>query len=209
MAKQIEGVYEAVMRCAEQEFLTKGYNDASLRTIAQAAQTSTGSIYTRFGDKEGLFSALVAPTANALKAMFLEIQERFHAFDADTQQTEMADYTQTQQMAMIDFIYDHFDTFRILLEGAEGTSFAHFVDELVDIEVDYTYKYMAVICCESVSKGIVTEEFIHIIVTAYFNGMFEVVRHGMSKEAAVKYIRLLNCYHMQGFAIVFDADSEA
>ena len=78
-------------------------------------------------------------------------------------------------------------------------------DELVEIEVDYTYKYMAVIGCESVKRGIVTEEFIHIIVTAYFNGMFEVVRHEMTKEAAIKYIRLLNRYHMKGFETVFDA----
>lgn len=205
MAKQIEGVYEAVLASAREEFLSKGYKDASLRTIAQAAGTSTGSIYTRFGDKEGLFRALVEPVALGLKAMFLRVQEDFHAKDAEAQQAEMGDYTATQQMVMLDYIYDHFDIFRILLEGAEGTPFAHFVDALVDIEVDYTYKYMAVIGCESVKRGIVTEEFIHIIVTAYFNGMFEVVRHKMSKEAAVKYIRLLNRYHMQGFTTVFNA----
>ena len=147
----------------------------------------------------------MAPVAGALKEMFLDIQERFHNFDASVQEQEMGSYTQTQQMAMLDYIYDHFYIFQILLEGAEGTRFAHFVDELVEIEVDYTYKYMAVIGCESVKRGIVTEEFIHIIVTAYFNGMFEVVRHEMTKEAAIKYIRLLNRYHMKGFETVFDA----
>ena len=50
LAKQIEGVYEAVLECAKKEFLEKGYKDASLRTIAQEAGTSTSSIYTRFGD---------------------------------------------------------------------------------------------------------------------------------------------------------------
>ena len=35
MAKQIEGVYEAVLECAKKEFLEKGYKDASLRTIAR------------------------------------------------------------------------------------------------------------------------------------------------------------------------------
>ena len=48
MAKQIEGVYENVLRCARQEFLEKGFALASLRDIAKAAGTSTGSIYTRF-----------------------------------------------------------------------------------------------------------------------------------------------------------------
>ena len=51
MAKQKPGVYDRVLECAKEEFLSKGFLDASLRTIAQEAGTSTGSIYTRFGDR--------------------------------------------------------------------------------------------------------------------------------------------------------------
>lgn len=204
MAKQIEGVYEAVLECAKKEFLEKGYKDASLRTIAQEAGTSTSSIYTRFGDKEGMFRAIVEPAAEEMRRMFLEIQENFHQLDDSVQQNEMGRYTSRHQMELLDYIYDHFDEFRLLLSGAEGTRFARFLDELVDIEVDYTYKYMEVIGCESVKSGLVTEDFIHIIVTAYFNGMFEVVRHNMSKINAVKYVKLLNRYHMQGFSTVFN-----
>ena len=205
MAKQIEGVYEAVLDCAKKEFLEKGYKDASLRTIAQEANTSTGSIYTRFGDKEGLFCAIVEPAANGLKKMFLEIQEKFHSFDKEAQLAEMGQYTSLHQMEMLDYIYDHFDVFRLLLDCAEGTQFSRFVEELAEIEVDYTYKYMEVIGCKSVKSGLVTEEFVHIVVTAYFNGMFEVVRHNMDKASAVKYVRLLNRYHMQGFSTIFNA----
>ena len=206
MAKQIEGVYESVLACAKKEFLEKGYKDASLRVIAQAAGTSTGSIYTRFKDKAGLFDAIVGPAADQLKDMFVEIQENFHSLDDSTQEAEMGEYTSRHQMEMLEYIYDHFDEFRLLLDCSDGTRFSGFVDELVDIEVEYTYKYMEVINCESVKSGVVTEDFIHIIVTAYFNGMFEVVRHNMSRDNARKYIRLLNRYHMQGFSIVFNPE---
>ncbi len=206
MAKQIEGVYEAVLACAKKEFLEKGYKDASLRVIAQAAGTSTGSIYTRFKDKAGLFDAIVGPAADQLKDMFVEIQENFHSLDDSTQEAEMGEYTSRHQMEMLEYIYDHFDEFRLLLDCSDGTRFSSFVDELVDIEVEYTYKYMEVINCESVKSGVVTEDFIHIIVTAYFNGMFEVVRHNMSRDDARKYIRLLNRYHMQGFSTVFNPE---
>ena len=206
MAKQIEGVYESVLACAKKEFLEKGYKDASLRVIAQAAGTSTGSIYTRFKDKAGLFDAIVGPAADQLKDMFVEIQENFHSLDDSTQEAEMGEYTFRHQMEMLEYIYDHFDEFRLLLDCSDGTRFSGFVDELVDIEVEYTYKYMEVINCESVKSGVVTEDFIHIIVTAYFNGMFEVVRHNMSRDDARKYIRLLNRYHMQGFSTVFNPE---
>ena len=116
----------------------------------------------------------------------------------------MGQYTARHQEEMLDYIYDHFDVFRLLLDGAHGTRFSCFLDELVDIEVEYTYKYMEVIGCESVKSGLVTEEFIHIIVTAYFNGMFEVVRHNMDRAAAHRYVKMLNRYHMAGFSTVFD-----
>ena len=61
MAKQIEGVYDKLIECAKAEFLEKGFKDASLRTIAKNAGTSTNSIYVRFGDKAGLFDAIVKP----------------------------------------------------------------------------------------------------------------------------------------------------
>ncbi len=55
MSKPIEGVSEKIETCAKKEFLDKGYVDASLRTIAAEAGTTTGSIYSRYGGKEGLF----------------------------------------------------------------------------------------------------------------------------------------------------------
>ena len=204
MAKQIEGVYEAVLACAKKEFLEKGYTDASLRTIAQEAGTSTSSIYTRFKDKEGLFEAIVGPAAAQMKEMFLEIQENFHALDEEVQEAEMGQYTSRHQMELLDYIYEHFEEFYLLINGAGGSRFASFLDELVQIEVDYTYKYMEVIGCETVKSGLVTEEFLHIIVTAYFNGMFEVVRHNMGRNAARRYVKMLNDYHMAGFGTVFD-----
>lgn len=63
MAKQIEGVYERILVCAKKEFLQMGFAEASLRVIASEAQTTTGSIYTRFGDKQGLFEAIVGTAA--------------------------------------------------------------------------------------------------------------------------------------------------
>lgn len=38
--------------------------------------TSTNSIYVRFRDKEGLFSAIVEPVLNEMVERFLKIQER-------------------------------------------------------------------------------------------------------------------------------------
>lgn len=76
MSKPIEGVSEKIETCAKKEFLDKGYVDASLRTIAAEAGTTTGSIYSRYGGKEGLFSALVEPAAKEFTEIFVSVQEK-------------------------------------------------------------------------------------------------------------------------------------
>lgn len=88
MAKQIEGVYERILECAKKEFLEKDYTDASLRTIAPEADTSTNSIYVRFKDKEGLFAAIMEPVSEEFMSRCLNIQETFHKFDSETQHRE-------------------------------------------------------------------------------------------------------------------------
>ena len=176
-------------------------------TSPRRREPGTGSIYTRFTDKAGLFRALVEPAAGELKRRFLEIQESFHRFDGPTQQEEMGRYTAHAQEGLFDYIYEHLPEFELLLRRAAGTEYAHYIDELVEIEVSYTYKYMEVIGCESVRSGQVTEDLIHIVTTAYFNGMFEPVRHRMDKARALHYIRQLNRYHMAGFETIFHPEN--
>lgn len=205
MAKQIEGVYEKLFACATKKFLEKGYMDASLREIAREAGTSTGSIYTRFGDKEGVFRAIVEPVAQELKDRFLKIQEDFHAMDAQRQRQEMGRYTENGMEGFIDFMYDHFDAFRLLLDASYGTLYQNFVHDLVEIEVDYTYKYMQAVGITTVPAGYLTAELLHIVVTAYMNGVFEVIRHEMPLADAKRYIRMLGDYHRAGFETIFAA----
>lgn len=202
MRKRMEGVQERILTCAIEEFLEKGYTDASLRTIAEKAQTSTNSIYVRFRDKEGLFSAIVEPVADEFMEMFLNVQEAFHGFDAETQRKEVGEYSAEQMLKMVDYIYDHFEAFRLLLDASYGTKFHNFVDRLVSVEEEYTWKWMEVTGSGWELEGTMTRELYHMLVTSYFEGIFEVVRHEMSRENAKTYISMLGKYHHAGFMAI-------
>ena len=217
MAKQIEGVSERILTCAKAEFLDKGYTDASLRVIAAAAETSTNSIYVRFGGKEGLFSAIVEPALNEMTERFLKIQEAFHRMDRDAQAARMAEYADggTAEYAdggtaeLVDYMYEHLDEFRLLLDASYGTRFHNFVDALVRIEVEYTYKYMETVGYPARMGDALTEKLLHIVTTSRFESIFEVVRHGMSREEAAEYIDLLSRYHRTGFLAIFGPQHSA
>ena len=203
MAKQIEGVAERIIAAAKREFLEKGYVDASLRAIAAAADTSTNSIYVRFGDKEGLFSAIVEPVLSEMTERFLRIQERFHRMTPAEQAMTMPEYADGGTGELVDYMYEHIDEFRLLLDASYGTRFHNFVDGLVRIEVEYTYKYMEAVGCPDRFGDALTERLLHIVTTSRFEGIFEIIRHGMSREEASEYIALLSRYHRSGFLAIF------
>lgn len=206
MRKRVEGVQEKILECATEEFLEKGYTDASLRTIAEKAETSTNSIYVRFGDKEGLFSAIVEPVVEEMKEMFQEIQKTFHAFDKETQQREVGQYSMNEMLNMVDYIYDHLDEFRLLLDASYGTKFHNFIDWLVSIEEEYTWKWMEVTGAVPQAEGAMTRELLHMVFTSYYEGVFEVVRHGMERENAKKYVDLFGAYHRAGFMALIKSE---
>ena len=198
MTKPIEGVSEKILACAKKEFLEKGYSEASLRTIAAKADTTTGSIYSRFRDKEGLFGAIVEPAADGLIQIFLKIQEEFHAVKAEDQPRLMEKYVSSGMDEMLDYVYERFEEFQLLLDASYGTRYQDFVEQLVDIETEYTYKYMeATKFLQGGSE--ITEEFVHITARAMFDSMFEVVRHRMDRDTARKYIHMLEQYHYGGW----------
>ena len=203
MAKQIEGVSERILACARGEFLDKGYTDASLRTIAAAAGTSANSIYARFGDKEGLFSAIVEPVLNEMTERFLKIQEEFHQMERAEQAAHMAQYADGGTLELVEYMYEHLDEFRLLLDASYGTRFHNFVDALVRIEVEYTGKYIEIVGYPAQLGDALTEKLLHIVTTSRFESIFEVIRHGMSRADAIEYIRLLSRYHRAGFFAIF------
>ncbi|SHN70547.1 TetR/AcrR family transcriptional regulator [Desulfitobacterium chlororespirans] len=202
MARQIEGVYEKVLACARLEFLDKGFKDASLRTIAQNADTSTGSIYTRFTDKEGLFKALVLPAVNGLKEWFHAEQEVFAQFPADQQKSDAFAYSDDKYIFFVDYIYTHFDEFKLLVNCAEGTTFADFIHDIVEIDVAYTLQYIQSTGNDALTAGRATPEFLHILSSAFFSGIFEVVTHDMTKEAAYSHVSRLRRFFRGGWETI-------
>lgn len=146
MAKQITGVSERILTAVKAEFLNKGYTDASLRSIA-SADTSTNSVYVRFGDKERILSAIVEPVLHAVTERFLTIQEDFRHLDQAAQSSRVAEWEDGGTMELADYMYDHLDEFRPLLDASSGTRFHRFVDELVHIEAEHAYKYMEAAGC--------------------------------------------------------------
>ncbi len=101
-------------------------------------------------------------------------------------------------------MYEHLEEFRLLVNAAHGTKFQNFVEHLVEIETDYTYKFMESVGLDPTKRKHITKDFMHIMNKALFESFFEVIRHDMSKEEALEYVVMLEKYHNAGWNIIYD-----
>ena len=111
---------EKLLQSARAEFLAKGYQGASLRSICKASGVTTGALYFFFKDKDDLFTSLVAPQLNTLKAMLTEhMRQELLVLDSgeDAAENEFRDDAYASQQ-VLHLLYQNYDLFLLLLTGS-------------------------------------------------------------------------------------------
>lgn len=199
MRKKDDFALDKILECARDEFMEKGFNDASMRTIAERAGYTTGMLYSRFADKDRLFRALVGEGADELYDYFKGVQDEFAGFPAEKQIAEMHSYVDSKVDVMVDIIYRHFDAFRLIVTGSAGSSYQYYIDKMIEIETDNTERFIRLLKSAGVKVKDIRADLNHMLASALFNGMFEVVAHALPKEDAVVYIKRLQEFFNAGW----------
>lgn len=190
---------ENIEQAAMQEFLEKGFQGASLRQIVKNAGVTTGAFYGYFSSKEALFNALVEPHAAALMGRFMEAQTSFAELPEEEQVSHMGDESGNYVRWMVDYICQHRDPVKLLLTRSEGTSYERFVHNMVEIEVEYTLRYIEVLRHLGKDVPELGNSICHIIASGMFNGLFEIAIHDMPKEQALQYVEQFRTFYTGGW----------
>lgn len=203
MANQIKGVTEQLLSCAAKEFFEKGYADASLRKISEAANTSTSSIYVRFGDKAGLFSAIVDGACDDFLKMCEEEIETFNKNSSDMPFDDMISYKMGMMDRVLDSIYDHFEAFKLLSSKAESSAFSNFIHRIAKLEAAQTQRYIQAIHNDALDSGRLSLSLLQTLASAYWTGVFEIVVRDMNREEAKTYFLQLKRFFRCGWEDLF------
>lgn len=193
----------AIDESAIKEFLDKGFERASLRQIVKNAGVTTGAFYKYYNTKEELFSALVEPYANVVFDIYDSVLSEFEEQDIREQTRTMEDYSKQGIDQMIDYIYEHFDHFLLLLCKAEGTRNATFIHDLTIREVDSALRYMENMKKAGMQVPEADEELMHMIYSGFFSGIFEIVIHNMDRVLARRRITQFNAFYSAGWKQYF------
>ena len=193
MRQETAGVTEALLESAKKEFLEHGFHNANLRRISADSGVSTNSIYTRFGDKAGLFNALVKPAADGLMSMYLDAISA--ASECGSAQTAAAMGGEGTDMAL-EYIYDNFDAFRLIFCCSAGTEYESYFDKLAEIEEKY-YKVFAEQYAANGRR--VSDFFIHVVCRSGWQYVYEVVSHGIPCDEAREFMKCIREFNFAGW----------
>ena len=100
---------------------------------------------------------------------------------------------------MVDYICAHREPVKLLLCRAEGTSYEHFVHNMVEAEVEYTQRYMEVLRRLGRDIPVLDKSLCHIIASGMFNGIFEIVVHDMPRDQAMRDVDQLRDFYTAGW----------
>lgn len=190
---------ENIQKAALVEFSEKGFLGASLRQIVKNAGVTTGAYYGYFSSKEALFASIVEPHAAALMGRFMKAQTTFAELPEAEQAAHMGEESGAYVRWMVDYICEHREPVKLLLCRAEGTSYEHFIHNMVEIEVEYTLRYVEVLRRLGRDVPALSQSLCHIIASSMFSGLFEIAVHDMPREQALRDVEQFRSFYAGGW----------
>ena len=185
MPRDKTATYEKIIRCMKEEFLTFGYEKASLNRVSAKVGITTAGLYKHFKNKEDMFFSLVKDT---LDAFHIVAASSTHQMETETEYNPFDD---DWAMFWVDFIYKHYVGVKLLICCSKGSAYENFEEDLIRKEAEANKEYADILRASGKMKKEISDMQWHILATAYVHLIFEVVRHDMTREEAIDHMQFV------------------
>ena len=159
-------IKNSIISAALDEFEKKGFNDASIRTIARNAGIAAGNLYRYFNSKEELFNYIMEPVSERFTALI------FSDFKADANNVPVL----ADVMDKIMSFYDKDSReFMILLDKSEGSVYQNLKENLISlIEKRMKEELKPKLKAEGI---VIADEFIfHVLASMLVEGVLRILK---------------------------------
>ncbi len=187
-----------VNKAIKEEFLEKGFEAASIRSIGARAGMTSAGLYRHYKDKEAMFSAMVEPLLEEIKDW-----TRRHI---DKKNKMMDDSAQLDQMIGENFvdmirevILPRKDEFKLLLTASAGTKYENYLHKFVEDNQEEFSSAILRLKEMGYPAIVLDEEEMHILLSAYLTACFEPIIHDYDEDKIEKYLNTLQEFFMPGW----------
>jgi AcrR family transcriptional regulator len=142
MQIQKEDIRKTILLTARNEFLDKGFKDASVRSIAKKSGVGLSNIYNYFRNKDEIFREVLSVLLTALDAITEEHNSpeniSYYVFDSE-------EYMSRQINMFAELIDNHKEDFRPLFFKASGSSLENYREEYTAIHATIGKEYIRLV----------------------------------------------------------------
>ena len=199
MATKAEETQRNILETAKRHFLNDGLTGASLRKIVKDAGLTTGAFYKYYPTKEALFNALTDPYLEHIYEIYDQVVAEFEKLSADDQTKNMASISDEGMEEMLNYVYYHYDNFKLLLKCGDSGKYEDFIHGVVDREIKSSHRYLEKMKEEGVEVPVVDDSLMHMIYTGFFSSIFQIIEHDIDRITAKENIKQLKQFNIGGW----------
>ena len=196
--------HERIQAAAREEFLQKGFRNASMREISRKAGLAPSALYRHYASKEEMFSCLVDPVIQELLDRTKQHEKNAYANFARTGRGDSM-VTDNAVRVFKKLISEHRDELRLIVCCSGGTRYENFIHDLVTMETKETLQAFDYIRESGVPIKPISEDEVHVLLSAYLTAVLEPIAHNWSTDKALRCLDLVEEFfipawqHIMGF----------
>ena len=188
-----------ILEAAIEEFLEKGFKEASIRDIAAKVGITSTALYRHFRDKEDIFIVIVQPVVDKLYKTIESVTEFYFSKAEQGETYKLGEGEKEDIDIFVDLIYEDFDIWKLLLYKSEGTKYSDFMEQIVNLEQKTTSLYSDLLRKKGIKVNYIDDEELHLLLSAYYQAISEIVYHDFDREKTRHYIETLKKFLYPGW----------
>lgn len=185
-----------IMAAAKEEFLERGFEKASMRSIADRCGMTAAGIYRHCRDKEDLFCQLVSPSVDKL---MMWANEHTNRYEKEVKKTGRFVWRDSYIDMMKDIIYPNMVDYHLLIARSKGSKYENFLHDMSEMAQAKFLSYLEEKRKAGVKVPDITPKQMHLLMTAYLTALFEPVIHNYPYEEAVGALAALEAFFLPGW----------
>lgn len=191
-----------IMAAAKEEFLEKGYEKASMRSIADRCGMTAAGIYRHCKDKEDLFYQLVSPSEEKLMAW---ANNHINRYEKEVRKAGKIVWHDSYIDMMKEIIYPNMEDYHLLIAKSKGTKYENFLHDMTELAQDRFISYLKELKKAGVKVPDITKKQLHLLLSAYITALFEPVIHNYPYKEAVGALGTLEGFFLPGWKQLMDS----
>ena len=187
-----------VNKAIKEEFLEKGFEGASVRSIGNRAGMTSAGLYRHYADKEAMFAAMVDPLIESIKEWIKNhTAKQYDLLAEDAMEKEL--FRETFMDMIHEVILPRRDEFKLLMECSAGTKYENFIHEFVAENQKAFLKAIEGLKGKGYPVVELDESELHILLSAYLTACFEPIIHDYSMTDIEKNLNMIQEFFMPGW----------